>query len=76
VAVQRFIEEAVSMANYERAEWRSDPEAALGMIHVGGGIRGVWIWSSRIDLVHDKIALFGGVVVQTDRAGPERPAAA
>jgi hypothetical protein len=75
-AVKRFIETATSLAEYDRSEWFSDPHAALGLVHIGGGLRGAWIWSARVDLTHDEIALYGGVVVQTDCAGPVRRDAA
>jgi hypothetical protein len=75
-AIAQFIEHAVAMANYDRAEWLESSDDRVDLIHVGGGIRGVWIWTPRISLAHDEIALLGGIVVHTDRAGPQRPAAA
>jgi hypothetical protein len=73
-AVSRFVEGAGSMADYDRAEWLARRSDRLGLIHVAE-VRGVWIWWSHVDFVHDDVAMYGGLVVQTDAAAPVRPAA-
>jgi hypothetical protein len=72
MAVKRFVERAVALAEYDRSAWLAAPDDALGLVHIGGGLRGAWIWSSRVDLTHDDVALHGGVVVQTDSGGAVR----
>ncbi len=72
-AARLFIERAVSMADYDRRAWHRLAPENVRLIHLANGLRGTWIWSSATTLEHDEIGMLGGVIVQTDTAGPVRP---
>ncbi|NIA00627.1 hypothetical protein [Massilia sp. CCM 8734] len=74
-ALIMFLSRAESLSRYEPAlrqlACRSDGH---DLLHVAGGIRGLWIWHLMTPLEPDDIALYGGTVIQTDADGPLRAA--
>jgi len=74
-AARLFVEKAVSMAEYDRSQWRQAGPGNLALIHIAGDLRGAWIWSTAPTLEREGIAMLGGAIVQTDPRGPRRPSA-
>src|SRR4051812_37416332 len=75
-ALIRFVESSESMREYDLTEWSSNRSGRLSLLHIGGGLRGAWIWTPLVPFEHDDIGMLGGVIVQTDPTGPVRGAAA
>jgi hypothetical protein len=75
-AARLFVERAVSMAEYDRSQWRIAGPDNITLIHIAGGLRGAWIWAPTPTFKRADNAMLGGVIVQTDPAGPRRPTAA
>lgn len=74
-ALIMFLSHAESLNRYEPAlrqlACRSDGH---DLLHVGDGIRGLWIWHLMTPLEPDDIGMYGGTVIQTDPDAPLRVA--
>ena len=71
LAVTAFVEHAEALATYDKTSWLTATEP-LRLLHIAGGLRGVWLWTNLAHLEEDEVALLGGIVVQTDPAGALR----
>ena len=71
LAVTAFFECAESLATYDKTSWLTATEP-FRLMHIAGGLRGVWLWTTLAHLEQDEVALLGGIVVQTDPTGAIR----
>ena len=73
-ALENFLVTAEALSPYDRADRESIVTARRFMVvHLAGGLRGLWSWHLTRDLDHDDVRLYGGVIVQTDPEAPLRP---
>ena len=72
-ALASFLLTAPALADYD-PKLREFSAGADGyrLIHVAGGMCGLWAWHLNVRIEHEDIALYGGSIIQTDPSGPKR----